>query len=340
MGDVLHAMPAVAALRNSFPEAEIGWAIERRWVPLLRSDSGSVAMTGGRPLVDRIHEVDTRGWRKRIASPQIWREVKSAFAEIHSEKYSVAIDIQGALKSAFIARFSGADRIFGFSAPRESAATVFYSKSYSVAGPHVIEMNLQLVSNALSLDSSASAGNFDLPRTPEQEAWSDGKLSELGISRFCIMTPGSGWGAKCWPAERYAEVARRLGVNGICSLVNHGPGEESLAKSVAEQSGGAAVPLGCDLAQLIALTRRAVLFIGGDTGPMHLAAALKVPVVALFGPTDPSRNGPFGTPAVILRSEKSKTSYSHVNTADPGLQSITSDEVIQAASTLLNEKIR
>src|SRR6185369_789497 len=141
------------------------------------------------------------------------------------------------------------------------------------------------------------------------------------------------------PAERYAEVARRLREMGLQSVINFGPNERELADTVASLSDGAARPVSCSIVELVALTRRASLFIGGDTGPLHLAAALKIPCVALFGPTDPARNGPYGTPSVILRSQKSVTSYSHVAEADPGLQSITVDEVVAAASQLLGVPI-
>jgi heptosyltransferase-1 len=119
-------------------------------------------------------------------------------------------------------------------------------------------------------------------------------------------------------------------------LINFGPGEENVAGEVRAASSGTAIPFACDLSQLIALTRKAALFIGGDTGPMHLAAALNVPVVALFGPTDPARNGPYSTRATVLRSAKSITSYSHVATRDEGLADISPDEVISAAAALLN----
>jgi heptosyltransferase-1 len=130
-------------------------------------------------------------------------------------------------------------------------------------------------------------------------------------------------------------LARELAAAGLIPVVNYGPGEESLARKVVEESKGAATAVACSVSQLIELTRRAALFIGGDTGPMHLAAALRVPVVALFGPTDPARNGPFGTCSVVLRSQQSATSYSHTSNPDEALCSIPAAEVMRAAGRLL-----
>ena len=337
MGDVLHAMPAVAALRAALPETHLGWVIERRWSELLMSPEGERATSAGRDLVDAIHVVDTRSWRKHPFRSATMKEIRSALGSLRAQKYALAIDLQGASKSALIAKFSHARSTYGFASPREHLATMFYSAKVSTRSAHVIDQNLELCSAAVH--HALAAGEFDLPRSAQVEQWCEKTLKELGIVKFAILNPGSGWGAKCWPAERFAEVARRLSGSGILSLVNHGPGEEELADSVAKLSGSTARPLSTTIPQLTSLTRRASLFIGGDTGPLHLAAALKVPVVALFGPTDPLRNGPYGTCSVILRSELSATSYSHVAASDPGLQSITADEVIGAAAQLLGVSI-
>lgn len=337
MGDVLHAMPAVAALRRAAPETRLGWAIERRWVELLVSAEGESATCSGRNLVDFVHIVDTRRWRNHPVRPSTISEILRTLGEMRARKYAAAIDVQGASKSALIARFSHSGSIYGFAHPREHLATMFYSATVNTTAAHVIDQNLELCSAAIH--QTLKAGGFDLPRSAQAEQWCEVTLRQLDIGRFVILNPGSGWGAKSWPAERFAEVAHRLRNIGIASIVNCGPGEEELANSVAKLGNGAAQALSTSIPQLIALTRRAVLFVGGDTGPLHLAAVLKIPVVALFGPTDPARNGPYGTPSAILRSERSVTSYSHVAAPDPGLQSITVDEVVRAAAQLLGVTI-
>lgn len=333
MGDILHAMPAVAALRNAVPDAHMGWVVEHRWAELLASTEGNNASAGERHIVDSVHIFDTRGWRKHPFRPSTMNEIRSALGSLRAQKYAVAIDIQGASKSALVAKFSHAGSIYGFAHPREHLATMFYSAKVSTEAAHVIDQNLELCSTAVH--QPLTPGGFDLPRSGRAEQWCENTLKQLGIGKFAILNPGSGWGAKCWPAECFAAVASRLSASGIASIVNYGPGEEELANSVAKLSNGFVHTLFATIPQLIALTRRASLFIGGDTGPLHLAAALKVPVVALFGPTDPARNGPYGTRSVILRSEHSVTSYSHVAAPDPGLRSITVDEVIRAAAQLV-----
>jgi heptosyltransferase-1 len=335
MGDVLHAMPAVAALRQALPDAHFGWVIERRWAELLISPDGARATTGRRELVDSVHLVDTHNWRKNLVATSIMRDIRAAIGSIRAEKYAIAIDIQGASKSALLAKLSRAASIYGFQNPRENLATIFYSSKVKTSAAHVVDQNLELCSAVAR--STLTATEFNLPRSVEADQWCEAIAKSVG--KFAIVNPGSGWGAKCWPAERFAEVARRLSTGGIASIINYGPGEEELANSVAMLSDGAGRPTSCTISQLVALSRRAALFISGDTGPLHLAAALKVPVVALFGPTDPARNGPYGTRSAILRSATSVTSYSHVAEPDPGLQSITVDEVVRAASQLLGVPI-
>lgn len=337
MGDVLHAMTAVAALRRAMAATQLGWVVERRWVDLLRSPGGGEATAAGRPLVDRIHLVDTQAWRKHLLRGSTLAEMRRAVGSIRTERYEVAADVQGATKSAVLAKLSGAETVYGFAKPREQLATAFYSRKIAVRAAHVIDQNLELCSAVAG--QSLSAADFELPISPEAEQWCERTVGESGNRKVAILNPGSGWGAKCWPAERFAEVARRLKENGIASIVNYGPGEQELASSVAAASGGAARTVFCSLTELIALTRRAAVFIGGDTGPLHLAAALKVPVVALFGPTDPARNGPYGTASIVLRSQRSVTSYSHVAEADPGLQSVTVDEVLRAIGQLTGASI-
>src|SRR5581483_6783773 len=176
----------------------------------------------------------------------------------------------------------------------------------NVTEKHVVDRNRQLVASLAKPGFEVRDGMLALllPRGDEKPL--EPKLAELGLgSRYAILNPGAGWGAKQWPTGRYAEVARALGSDGIRSLINFGPGEESLAKIVEEQSDGYAVSAQFTISELIAVTRRASLFIGGDTGPLHLAAALKIPVVALYGPTDPARTGPYGTRNVVLRDPSS-----------------------------------
>ena len=335
MGDVIHALPAAAALRRAWPDAKIGWAIDKRWAPLLcaRPELRFDVPSDEKPLVDAVHTLELKAWRATPFADDTWREARCALGSLRASRYELAVDLQGLVKSAVVARASGAAARVGFARTREAAATLLYTRRVSTSARHVIEQNLQLISS-LTCGPRTNA-EFVLPRDPLAEAWCDQAVGRAGWSSFAILNPGAGWGAKQWPVERYGELARTLRMHGITSIVNHGPGEEELAKEVTRVSGGTATPIRCSMGELIALTRRARIFIGGDTGPMHLAAALKVPVVALFGPTDPERNGPYGTRAIVLRSPESRTSYSHRSMKDAGLETITSAEVIAAARHLL-----
>jgi len=337
MGDVLHALPAAAALREAFPESEIGWAIERRWAPLLVADGTPLAgpRSPQRPLVDHVHVVNTLAWRKAPYAVETWVEVLNTFRGLRTQRYEVAIDFQGSIKSALVAQLAGAGSRIGFSTPREKPATMFYTSVVAPSGRHVIEQNFALAGFPLC----SSVANL-LPHDPAAESSIDARVPHpdwgwKGGQRIALLNPGAGWGAKQWPAARYGEVARLLRDDGILSLVNYGPGEEELARAVEAASGGNARAILCTLSELIALIRRAALFIGGDTGPMHLAATLGVPVVALFGPTDPARNGPYSMRAIVLRHPASRTDMSHSAEPDPGLLSITATDVITAARRLL-----
>ncbi len=335
MGDIIHALPVVAALRNSLPETEIGWVVEERWVELLCSPHASLVgpRSPGRPLADRIHPINTKGWRRSMASPDTWRQISGSVADLRAPRYSVAMDFQGSLRSGLISRLSGAKEIYGSANPRERFAKMFYTERVIASGGHVIEQNLSLAETFA--ESRLEIGKPELPRDESAEQECDRYLNENQIGKFAVLNPGAGWGAKQWPAERYGKVAKQLSEDSVRCLINYGPSEEALAHAAAASSGDYASMIKLSLTRLIAFTRRAALFIGGDTGPMHLAAALGVPIVALFGPTDPSRNGPFGTNSVVLRSPISLTSHKRRTQPDEGLLKISVQEAVAAARQLL-----
>jgi heptosyltransferase-1 len=208
---------------------------------------------------------------------------------------------------------------------------MWYSRQILTAGTHVIEQALSLAEAVIG--KRGPLPHAELPVDPDAEE----KITVLvGTDRdFAILNPGAGWGAKQWPAERFGVVAQELAKDGLRSLVNFGPGEDELGESVEAASAGAARKISCSVSELVALTRRARLFVGGDTGPMHLAAALQVPVVGIFGPTNPARNGPFGTHSVVLRSAASTTSHARLREPEKGLLEIIPEEVVSAARQLL-----
>jgi heptosyltransferase I len=338
LGDILHALPAVTAIRAALPEATIGWIVEEGWSELLTARGPKPdAVSPQKPVVNFLHTVDTKRWRKQILHASTRAELRGALRRARDLHYDIALDFQGAIKSALLASLSRT-QVAGFADPRERAASIFYSKRYARAGEHVIEQNHALAAQALKEHLNGRELKLMAPRLPcdpDADAWAQAEIMRLGIASFALITPGAGWGAKQWPAERYGAVAQALAKHNLKTLVNAAPGEEPLAQEVVEASGGHAFVISCRIGELIALTRRARLFIGGDTGPLHLAAALGIPAVGLFGPTDPARTGPFGERAIALRHPQSKTTFSHHRHPDNGLLQIGVDEVIGAARHLL-----
>jgi heptosyltransferase I len=339
MGDVIHTLPAVHALREAFPRAPIGWLIDERWAELLCAPGSPRRgrRSSLRPLVDEVHTVNLRAWGKAWFSVSTLQRVATVWNDVRDVHYDAAVDLQGAIRSAVLARLSGARVVYGAAEPRESPASLCYTRKVVAHGRHVIEQNLSVADGLAGREIKRPAQDVagDLPCDPQVEARMEQWLAEHSIRDFAILNPGAGWGAKRWPAVRYGEVARSLAGLGICPLVNYGPGEEDLFRAVLAASGGRAMPTKGTITDLIALTRRARLFIGGDTGPLHLAAALRVPVVAIFGPTDPARNGPYGTRSIVLRSAESVTSHARRAAADEGLLAIGSEAVVAAARELI-----
>jgi heptosyltransferase I len=335
MGDVIHALPAVTALRSAFPHATLGWLIEERWAELLCTlpTPRSGPRSPQRPLVDALHTVNLRRWRSSLLDTQTWERIAAGLSDLRAAHYDIALDLQGAVRSAILARRSRAPMVCGATQPRENLAGLWYTRKVLTHGTHVVQQYLELAESLIG--RKVETPDAVLPCDPLAEEFVTKRLRDRGLTDFAILNPGAGWGAKQWPTERYGELARVLAQHGVKSLINFGPREEALAEAAAKSSAGSAEPMSFSISELIALTRRARLFVGGDTGPMHVAAALRIPVVAIFGPTDPARNGPFATRSIVLRNPKSLTSLSHRHEPDPGILDITIDQVATAARQLL-----
>ena len=342
MGDILHALPAVTALRLAHPDWTIGWVVEPRWQPLLKAGnrdrgSGTREDRGSEmPVVDRLHFAASREWKRHPLNARTAAGILALRHELRAANYNAVLDLQGAIRSAAIARMSGCLRRIGEAAPREWPAHWLFTERVATHGAHVIEQDVELAS-AVAGDALAAACPL-LPVDPKAETWCADWLAATfpgDVRPIAFIAPGAGWGAKRWPPERYAAVAEGLAQRGLQVVINVGPGEEPLAATIASVG---AVPLNATLPQLIALSRRIALCIGGDTGPLHLASALGRPVVGIYGPTDPSRNGPYGTRARVLRSPDSRRDHSRRSAPDPGLLTISPDDVLRAADELLGEE--
>lgn len=341
MGDVLHAMPAVAAMCRRHPDWTIGWAIEPRWSELLQTASEfersryGAGRSAQMPLVDRWHPVPTKAWG---SSPLAWETMTGVGAlrrELKDAAYDVCVDMQGSIKSAVIGRMAGAKTFVGPAAPREREARWLYGQRVAMHSAHVVEQGCELLGAAIGEELQPS--RVPLPQDEEAEVWRDALLTPIvrPDERFALMAPTAGWGAKQWPAERYGALAALLAKTGVRTLVNESSASDEVAARVVETSGGAAVAIPCSIGDLIALIRRASVVIAGDTGPLHLAAALERPVVGLFGPTDPERNGPYGRRSRTLRHASSRRDHTRRTETEEGLMQIKVSEVEEATMAML-----
>ncbi len=293
IGDVVHALPALAALRRSMPEARVAWAVER---------GGAAELLRGCPLLDELIELDMRGWRKSLMNVETQTAIRKAMAGLRNARFDLSLDFQGLLKSAMIARLARIPRRIGFArdALREPASAFMLTERVAVDdSDHVIKKNLKLVEH-LGCDVSGDL-KFPIAVSEDDERFAKEQIERFD-GRFAILNPGGGWPTKLWGAEGFGAIADRLWeAYAMRSVVTYGPGEEDLAQSVVAHSRlGAATMLDATLKQFFALARGARLFIGGDTGPTHIAAAARTPIVAIFGPTDSRRNGPFAPDDVVV----------------------------------------
>ena len=283
LGDVVHAIPVVAALRKAHPGARIGWIVHPRFAPLLHLVEG----------LGQVYPLERRSGARAIR-------------DVRRDRYDVCLDLQGLIKSAAVARFSGARRVIGFSRAllRESAAALAYTDSGGEGGGHVIDKNLSLL-ELLGTHSRERHFPLRIPETPVVACTRE----MLGLGRdatFALLNPGAAWPNKRWPAERFGEVARRLRERqGLRSAILWGPGEATLAAAVARASGDAArMAPQTTMVELLALAQASRVMVSGDTGPLHLAAAVGTPVIGLYGPTPPGRNGPWNPDDVVVSNHE------------------------------------
>ena len=289
LGDLVHTLPLVAALRRSLPDAEIDWLVDERFSELVNLV----------PVVDRTVALPRSGVR---AWTEAWRVCRG----LRGRRYDVALDVQGLLKSAVAARLAGPRRLIGFETPREIAARWMYSESVAVpaAARHVVAKNLAMVSHLLN---GADQTTWEFPikeHDPATVSWVQEQLGLRAGDGFALLNPGTAWPSKCWDLARYGRLAQRLWeAHRLRSAVSWGPGEEARARAVGDASGGAAIVLpATGIAGLVTHIRAAAVVVAGDTGPLHLAAAVGTPVVGIYGPSDPLRNGPwFADDRVVSR---------------------------------------
>jgi lipopolysaccharide heptosyltransferase I len=293
LGDVVHALPVAATLGARLAGARITWVVERR----------EAAVLSGHPALDEIVTVDIRGWRpapSRGGLAAAARALRGLAARLAAGRFDVALDLQGLVKSGVLAALTRAPLRVGFAARdcREPLNALFTNRRLArPAGVHVVEQYLALL-RALGIEEPRI--DFRLPADPAAEARAEEFFVAAGLKpwdRVVVLNPGAGRLDKRWPLDRFHTLARRLGDEGVARVVVvWGPGEEAAARAIADgaASGRGVMAPPTDLPQLIAVLRRASVLVAGDTGPLHLGAALGTPCVGIYGPTSARRNGPYG----------------------------------------------
>ena len=306
MGDVIHGLPAVAHLKLRQPRAHVTWVVEAKWAPLLEDN----------PYVDRVVLLERGSLQGLVRS---WRAVRE-------NGYDCAVDFQGLLKSAAVAITSRAPCIYGFDAAqvRERSAAVFYTHRVLAGSAHVVDRNLELAEAA-----SRKAGSHEDALPPQFPLPAGRPEGDLPAGDFVLASPLAGWGSKQWPMEHYRGLAKRLRDETGLPLVLNGPSGASFGPVEP------AVPHYSGLPGLIHATRRAAAVIGVDSGPSHLAAALSKPGVAIFGPTDPGRNGPYGDSLRVLRTSAAGTTYKRNAAIDLSMERISPDLVFETLKPML-----
>jgi heptosyltransferase I len=319
LGDIVHTFPAVAGLRESFPTARIVWLTHPRWVELIASSG----------LASEIWPIDSRDLNS----------VGQLIRKLRAGKWDAAIDYQGLWKAAFLPFFGGVPRRIGFSSAtiREFGVPILYTDKVTCKTTHIADQNGEL---SLRAGANHPVGRAILKVPDADAARVRRDLSKEGVSRYAVLSPGGGWRSKCWPAERFGALCRKIHAElSIPCVINYGPGEEALASQV-QAASGEAKPVSYDgeLGPLSALLRNAQCIVGGDTGPLHLAVALGTPAVALFGPTDPARNGPYPPGDIVLRSPNAVTTYGRIDATDPSLLDLSVEAVFAAVKRRLEAR--
>ena len=284
IGDIVHTLPALDAIRKALPHSEISWVVEQSTSEILRDN----------PLIDRLIEVDTKALRRGLMSGETLRAPRQQLRRLRASAFDVALDFQGLLKSASIARLSGARRVFGYSRAglREPVSALLLSRTVAVPPlTHVIHKSLLLLKGALGVEVPREL-SFPISTNAQHDAEAAGAVENTD-GKYAILNPGGGWPTKLWSAERFGKLADLLWTSyGILSLVTYGPGELELAEAVRRSSVfGKAQPVSLSLKAFYSLARKASVYVGGDTGPTHIAVAAGAPIVGLFGPTEWWRNG-------------------------------------------------
>ncbi len=278
LGDIIHSLPFLKALRDTFQEARIEWVISRNLKDILE----------GHPLINRLIVFDKDSWKSLKNLPRTFKEVAELIKKLKAEHYDMVIDLQGLLRSGFMTFVVHSPLKIGFKHAREGSS-LFYNKKVSTNGAlHAVDKCLE-VAKAVGAETEEIA--FPLYIHDDERKKIKGLIGN--ISEYAVLAPSTRWKTKRWPPASFGSLITKLPVP---CVITGGHAEKQIANEVMSSSGGKGIDL-CGktgLKGLTALISEAEVVVSNDSGPMHIAAALGVPVIALFGPTDPEKTGPYG----------------------------------------------
>jgi heptosyltransferase I len=285
IGDVIHTLPVLSAIRGELPKAEISWVVEKSSAEILR----------GNPLIHKLIEVDTKSLRKKDSLGKNLSLAGESLRQLRSVKYDLTLDFQGLFKSAAISKLARAKRRVGFGKEhlREPGSRFLLHETFSVESKtNIILKNLLLAEKALKIPVPRQ--NFEFPIfTEEKHRLEAAEIIAKTDGDFAILNPATSWVTKLWSAEKYGQLADKLWEeNGLVSVITTAPNEKNLANKVLSASkSGKIISATPSLKGFYELAKRARIYVGGDTGPTFLAVAANCPVVGIFGPTEWWRNG-------------------------------------------------
>lgn len=289
LGDICHALPSLTALRNLYPRARISWAVNKQFADLLI----------GHPMLDEVIIIDKKSLTGGSFGAR-YQYFKRLRAELKSRKFDLVLDLQGLLKSSVIALMTGCKTRYGYWEMREGSGLVTKAIKGNYAQEHVIQRYLDVVR---FLGSDVQEPEFVLPNIDKEEQ--DIKKALTGFTKYIVLAPATSWASKEWPLDNYVELGGRLTDAGYQIVLVGGKSDIAKSKYVYEQmrkNNQAAKIIDLtgktSLKELMAVCRNAVLYISGDTGPLHVAVTTGVPIVAMYGPTMPHRTGPYVSEAM------------------------------------------
>lgn len=278
LGDIIHALPFLKAVKDRYPDARVDWVISRNLKGLIE----------GHPLINELIIIDKDSWKRLRHLPGTISEIFSLATSLRKRRYDIIADLQGLLRSGIISLITPGDTKIGFEDAREGSHLCYNKRVPANGFSHAVDRNLQI---ARAVGAKVSTAEFPISVDNQAEKRAEGLVASA--QNYILIVPSARWASKRWPARNFASLVKRLPIG---SVITGSEKDREIASEIAAAAPEMTINLcgDTDLKQLVALISGARAVVSSDSGPMHIAAALGVPVVALFGPTDEDRTGPYG----------------------------------------------